>query len=378
MKTKLFTSTIAAGLLLTTGALAQTDRGYDADTYQDRQFQGRQAAGQDRGQSENLFQRNQQGDRVVSPDRLSSGQVMRIQRALGEAGFDVGPIDGVWGESTISALADFQDDNDLDATGQLDRSTLRELDVDIRGTQRGAGQGQRTAMTDQRQFDQDFSGGNARQQRSERRWQDQDQRSAGAGQRQFDQDFADRDFRQQRSDRNWSGSNQRSARYEGGGQGEAGWDTDRQQSDRAWDDRDQRRAMGNQDDRTRQQGRQGSFQDDQQRAGMTGQQEQQRGQQQANLFVQQNLIGQTLRSQNGQQVGEVIDLALERDGQVADLVVELQDGTTVAVPFDDVRYNRQNERLTARMSAREIRNMDEFSYGPDVAFGNNQRNGQFD
>jgi hypothetical protein len=49
------------------------------------------------------------------------------QRALNHRGFNAGPVDGVWGPSTESALVDFQRSENLAQTGRLDPSTMDAL-----------------------------------------------------------------------------------------------------------------------------------------------------------------------------------------------------------------------------------------------------------
>lgn len=71
----------------------------------------------------------------VSPDLVQS-----VQRRLGDRGYDVGPVDGVWGESTRSALQNFQRDQGLQQSGQLDRQTLAALGIQPSGQQAQAGQ----------------------------------------------------------------------------------------------------------------------------------------------------------------------------------------------------------------------------------------------
>lgn len=59
----------------------------------------------------------------------SPEQVRQVQQALKDKGKDPGPIDGVMGPQTKSALKDYQQDEGLKATGQLDTATLAKLGV---------------------------------------------------------------------------------------------------------------------------------------------------------------------------------------------------------------------------------------------------------
>ena len=68
-----------------------------------------------------------------APSGKNSTQALKVlstkdaQRKLRELGFDPGPIDGVAGGKTASALKQFQSENGLPVTGQLDVSTAARL-----------------------------------------------------------------------------------------------------------------------------------------------------------------------------------------------------------------------------------------------------------
>lgn len=53
--------------------------------------------------------------------------VLNIQLILGKAGYDVGKPDGVMGGKTRTAIASFQKDNDMPATGEIDEPLVRKL-----------------------------------------------------------------------------------------------------------------------------------------------------------------------------------------------------------------------------------------------------------
>jgi len=59
----------------------------------------------------------------------SGSTVAAVQRELAREGYDPGPIDGVLGGQTRSAIAAFQRDNGLAATGRIDSALLNELDL---------------------------------------------------------------------------------------------------------------------------------------------------------------------------------------------------------------------------------------------------------
>jgi peptidoglycan hydrolase-like protein with peptidoglycan-binding domain len=57
----------------------------------------------------------------------SGSTVAAVQRELAREGYDPGPIDGVLGGQTRSAIAAFQNDNGLAATGRIDTALLDQL-----------------------------------------------------------------------------------------------------------------------------------------------------------------------------------------------------------------------------------------------------------
>ena len=69
------------------------------------------------------------GDRFLYHRRpmLRGDDVAEIQRRLSALGFDTGRVDGIFGDQTASALADFQRNTGLPADAILGASTLREL-----------------------------------------------------------------------------------------------------------------------------------------------------------------------------------------------------------------------------------------------------------
>jgi peptidoglycan hydrolase-like protein with peptidoglycan-binding domain len=63
-------------------------------------------------------------------DNLSEAQVRNVQQTLKQKGFDAGEVDGIWGENTRAALKSFQQAQNIEATGQLDRNTLIALELE--------------------------------------------------------------------------------------------------------------------------------------------------------------------------------------------------------------------------------------------------------
>jgi len=67
---------------------------------------------------------------TVRVSELDSQAVRQIQEALNEAGHDVGEVDGVWGQRTAEALRKFQEEQNLEASGELDQETIAALELD--------------------------------------------------------------------------------------------------------------------------------------------------------------------------------------------------------------------------------------------------------
>lgn len=60
---------------------------------------------------------------------MSSDLVRDVQRGLASRGYEVGPQDGIYGDSTEQALRRFQRDQRLTASGQVDSQTLAALGI---------------------------------------------------------------------------------------------------------------------------------------------------------------------------------------------------------------------------------------------------------
>jgi peptidoglycan hydrolase-like protein with peptidoglycan-binding domain len=55
--------------------------------------------------------------------------MMAMQRALKDKGFDPGPMDGIAGPRTASALKEYQKSENLAMTGKMDRDTAAKLGI---------------------------------------------------------------------------------------------------------------------------------------------------------------------------------------------------------------------------------------------------------
>jgi peptidoglycan hydrolase-like protein with peptidoglycan-binding domain len=95
-----------------------------------QQEQQRQQQPQQQQQRETMGQQAQQGQQV-SPDQLSSDQVRELQQSLQAQGVSPGPIDGIMGPMTEQAIREFQQEQGIAATGQLNEQTLEALDLEV-------------------------------------------------------------------------------------------------------------------------------------------------------------------------------------------------------------------------------------------------------
>lgn len=63
----------------------------------------------------------------AAPVKLESETVTEVQRRLNERGFDAGPVDGIFGKRTESALREFEKSRGLPVDGVLDSTTYTHL-----------------------------------------------------------------------------------------------------------------------------------------------------------------------------------------------------------------------------------------------------------
>src|SRR6185295_8715973 len=64
-------------------------------------------------------------------------QVISMQQALKDKGFDPGLVDGIEGPQTVSALKDYQKSENVTMTGKLDPATAAKLGVNGPGAKKG-------------------------------------------------------------------------------------------------------------------------------------------------------------------------------------------------------------------------------------------------
>lgn len=83
----------------------------------------------------------QAGNEQGIATRYDRETIRQAQRALGRKGFDVGPIDGIWGPASRRALENFQQVKGMDANGRLGPEVMAALDLERSGA------GEREATT---------------------------------------------------------------------------------------------------------------------------------------------------------------------------------------------------------------------------------------
>lgn len=123
----------APGLAAAQDASSQQNTQSAQDNAQSQQPQQSNAQGQ---QANAQGQHNQRQTRTASatrgaPGALSASVVRKIQRRLNQEGYNSGPVDGIVGPQTRQALRAYQDDNGIQANGQIDERTLAGLGFQI-------------------------------------------------------------------------------------------------------------------------------------------------------------------------------------------------------------------------------------------------------
>lgn len=124
---KLLLATVATlALSLPAMAQSQSDTNQPPQNQSDMNSQGQNASGN-----------QQQAQNTIEPLQLSTQQIRQIQMSLNKKGFDAGHADGKWGSDTKRAVKDFQKQQQMQATGQLDQQTLQALGVNVTAQQNG-------------------------------------------------------------------------------------------------------------------------------------------------------------------------------------------------------------------------------------------------
>lgn len=156
MTTKMpFAAALAAGVLLSASALAQqgpmsspqgTPRDGMAAQPRDSRLGQPAMAEPDRAQRERMSPQAQtERPQAQRSAQYSANQVRQAQESLNARGYAAGPVDGMWGPQTSSAVRQFQQAQGMQATGQLNAQTAEALGVQA-GAARGSQVGENPDM----------------------------------------------------------------------------------------------------------------------------------------------------------------------------------------------------------------------------------------
>jgi peptidoglycan hydrolase-like protein with peptidoglycan-binding domain len=69
------------------------------------------------------------GSTAPQSTELTPGMIRQVQQTLQQNGTYHGNVDGVWGPATQSAVRDYQQQHNLNATGQLNQETLASMNL---------------------------------------------------------------------------------------------------------------------------------------------------------------------------------------------------------------------------------------------------------
>lgn len=133
-----------ASLALSLPAMAQTNNTNATQPNSQTQMNA-PSQNQNMNQSQDQSAQDQNGNRQqarneIDPSQLSHQQIRHIQTALDQKGFNVRHVDGKWGPRTEAAVKKFQQKQDIQGNGRLDRQTLAALGVDQSGRTRQGSQ----------------------------------------------------------------------------------------------------------------------------------------------------------------------------------------------------------------------------------------------
>ena len=138
-------SAVAAAFVVSTALAQQTTRPDSSKDVQQRDATGNPSASptqppRSTASDPTMRSGSARSDRSVtgmdasSPHgQYGSGTVRDVQQALQDKGYDVGPVDGVIGPRTQSALRQFQQQQGIPSSGRLDSQTLGALNVSSAG-----------------------------------------------------------------------------------------------------------------------------------------------------------------------------------------------------------------------------------------------------
>lgn len=91
--------------------------------------QGRSAASSSQGYASAPQPNYSSQQQAMQQQPLTPDTVRQVQQTLQQQGMYRGRVDGVWGPATQSAVRSYQQQNNLNASGQLDQQTLAALNL---------------------------------------------------------------------------------------------------------------------------------------------------------------------------------------------------------------------------------------------------------
>jgi hypothetical protein len=135
----------------TSSSDAQVDTSADADVNADANTDtstGRTATGDTSigGSAESSASAASSAAMDMRGENLARNDIILIQQALRQEGFYNGTADGIWGPRTASALMQFQQRQQLGATGQVNTNTLDKLGVELGSSTSGAASNNQTTI----------------------------------------------------------------------------------------------------------------------------------------------------------------------------------------------------------------------------------------
>ncbi|MEX1099508.1 MAG: peptidoglycan-binding domain-containing protein [Bacteriovoracaceae bacterium] len=102
--------------------------------HQEKQEQQRMEEEQQRMEEESTVMgagADEQSDKEWADQQISLDDAKEIQKSLNDQGFHVGNVDGLIGPNTKEGLRNFQAQQDLTSSGELDQETIDALGVDV-------------------------------------------------------------------------------------------------------------------------------------------------------------------------------------------------------------------------------------------------------
>jgi len=119
------TAIVLAGLIMVaSGALVGAQQANR--THSSSQFAQSAPKDQKAKTEQDKPQKGQEGKQAEAP-KLSKEQIMKVQKALQRYDYYDGPIDGKLSPELRQAIKDFQEDESLEVTGELDEETYKRI-----------------------------------------------------------------------------------------------------------------------------------------------------------------------------------------------------------------------------------------------------------